>query len=273
MPTDMPTDMHTDMHTDMPTDMRTDRLAGLHTDVPTDRRTGLQPDGRSGGRRARGSVRGVVAVTAADGLAELFESCGAQVVRRAPGTVPPLAVLVEAILSAGDEVAVLPNEPEVLAVVQAAADGARDSGIRIAVVPTKASVQGLAALAVHDPLRSFRDDVIAMAGAAGATRFGHLEVAIQEAFTSVGICQPGDVLGLIEGDVSLIGTDLAQVATEILDRMLSGGGELVTLIPGLAAPAELSGMLQEHLHLRRPDVEAVVYEGRQELYPLLIGVE
>jgi dihydroxyacetone kinase-like predicted kinase len=212
-------------------------------------------------------------VTAADGLAELFESGGAHVVRRESGTVPPLAVLIEAILSAGDEVAVLPNEPEVLAIAQAAADSARDSGVRIAVVPTKASVQGLAALAVHDPLRRFHDDVIAMTRAAGATRFGHLEIAVHEAFTSVGICQPGDVLGLIEGDVCVIGTDLAQVATEVLDRMLSGGGELVTLIPGLAASAELPGMLEEHLHLSRPDVEAAVYEGRQELYPLLIGVE
>jgi DAK2 domain fusion protein YloV len=236
--------------------------------------TYLQTAGQiTGLRQAPCTGRGVVAVTAADGLAELFESCGARVVRRESGTVPPLAVLIEAILSVGDEVAVLPNEPEVLAVAQAAADGARDSGVRIVVVPTKASVQGLAALAVHDPLRRFSDDVIAMTRAAGATRFGHLEIAVHEAFTSVGICQPGDVLGLIEGDVSVIGTDLVQVATEVLDRMLSGGGELVTLIPGLAASAGLPGMLEEHLRLSRPDVEAAVYEGRQELYPLLIGVE
>jgi DAK2 domain fusion protein YloV len=236
--------------------------------------TYLQTAGQlTGLRQAPCAGRRVVAVTAADGLAELFESGGALVVRRESGTVPPLAVLIEAILSAGDEVAVLPNEPEVLAIAQAAADSARDSGVRIAVVPTKASVQGLAALAVHDPLRRFHDDVIAMTRAAGATRFGHLEIAVHEAFTSVGICQPGDVLGLIEGDVCVIGTDLAQVATEVLDRMLSGGGELVTLIPGLAASAELPGMLEEHLHLSRPDVEAAVYEGRQELYPLLIGVE
>ncbi|MCW2885005.1 MAG: hypothetical protein JWL58_1867 [Streptosporangiaceae bacterium] len=235
--------------------------------------TYLRASGEHELRQAPCTGRGVVAVTAADGLAELFESGGARVVRRESGTVPPLAVLLEAILSAGDEVAVLPNEPEVLAIALAAADGARDSGVRIAVVPTKASVQGLAALAVHDPLRRFHDDVIAMTRAAGATRFGHLQMAVHEAFTSVGICQPGDVLGLIDGDVRVIGTDLVQVATEVLDRMLSGGGELVTLIPGLAASTELPAMLEEHLHVRRPDVEAAVYEGRQELYPLLIGVE
>lgn len=247
--------------------------AGLAAGRPYRMRITYLHGARTPQRHAPHVGRGVVAVTAADGLAELFESCGALVVRRESGGVPPLAVLIEAILSAGDEVTVLPNEPEVLAVAQAAAEGARDSGVRISVVPTKASVQGLAALAVHDPQRRFHDDVIAMTRAAGATRFGHLEIARQEAFTTVGICQPGDVLGLIEGDVGVIGGAHAAVAAKLLDRMLSGGGELVTLIPGAAASPELAAELEEHLRVRRPDVEVVVYEGRQELYPLLIGVE
>ncbi|WP_030164388.1 DAK2 domain-containing protein [Spirillospora albida] len=217
--------------------------------------------------------RAVVAVTAADGLAALFEECGARVVRRGPGEVPPLAVLAEAILAAGDEVAVLPNEPEVLALAEAAAERARDGGARIAVVPTKAAVQGMAALAVHDPVRRFDDDVIEMTRAAGATRFGHLEIAAEEAVTTVGLCQPGDVLGLIEGDVAMIGKDLAGVARHVLYRMLSGGGELVTLIAGVHAAPGLAEDLEARVRERRPDVEVGVYAGGQERFPLLIGVE
>lgn len=217
--------------------------------------------------------RAVVAVTAAGGLAELFRECGARVVRREPGAAPPLAVLADAILAAGDEVAVLPNDPEVVALAEAAAERARDCGARIEVVPTKASVQGMAALAVHDPLRRFGEDVIEMTRAAGATRFGHLEVAGQEAVTSVGLCRPGDVLGLIEGDVVAIGADLAEVARHILNRMLSGGGELVTLIAGAHAPPGLAAALEEHLGETHPDVEVGVYDGGQERCPLLIGVE
>ena len=167
----------------------------------------------------------------------------------------------------------LPNEPEVLALAEAAAERARDGGARIAVVPAKASVQGLAALAVHDPLRRFGDDVIAMTRAAGATRFGHLEVAAQEAVTSVGLCRPGDVLGLIEGDVATIGADVAEVARRVLDRMLSGGGELVTLIAGRNAPPGLAERLEDHLRDGRPDVEVALFDGAQRRYPLLIGVE
>ncbi|GAB2809042.1 DAK2 domain-containing protein [Actinocorallia aurea] len=217
--------------------------------------------------------RGVVAVTAADGLAALFEEAGAVVVRRPSGGMPPLDVLVQAVLGAGDEVAVLPNEPEVLALAEAAAVRARESGVRVSVIPTKASVQGLAALAVHDPLRHFRDDVIAMAGTALATRFGGLQIASGEAMTSVGVCRAGDVLGLIEGDVVMIGSSMDEVAGQVLARMLSGGGELVTVVTGAKIPAGFAAGIEVRLRAQRPDVEMTAYEGGQVLYPVLFGVE
>jgi DAK2 domain fusion protein YloV len=224
-------------------------------------------------RHARNTGRGVVTVALGEGLAALFEQHGATTVQREPGGVPSLDALAGAIVRAGDEVAVLPNDRAVLAVAEAAAQRAREDGVRVAVIPARASAQGLAALAVHDPLRRFDDDVIAMTSAAGATRSGQLETAAEEAVTSAGICRPGDTLGLIDGDVSVIGADLADVATRILTRMLSGGGELVTLITGTGAPADLVETVRARLHEHRPDVEVVVYEGGQDRYPLLIGVE
>jgi len=224
-------------------------------------------------RHARNTGRGVVAVTLGEGLTALFEQHGAAAVRREAGGAPSLDELAGAIVRAGDEVAVLPNDRAVLAVAEAAAQRAREDGVRVAVVPARASAQGLAALAVHDPLRRFDDDVIAMTSAAGATRSGQLETAAEEAVTSAGICRAGDTLGLIDGDVSVIGADLADVATRILGRMLSGGGELVTLITGTGAPGDLADTVRARLHEHRPDVEVVVYEGGQDRYPLLIGVE
>jgi fatty acid kinase len=224
-------------------------------------------------RHARNTGRGVVSVTLGEGLTGLFEQHGARAVRREPGGTPSLAELTGAIIQAGDEVVVLPNDRSVLAVAEAAAQRAREEGVRVAVVPARASAQGLAALAVHDPLRRFDDDVIAMTSAAGATRSGQLETAEEEAVTSAGICRSGDTLGLIDGDVAVIGEDLTDVALRILTLMLSGGGELVTLITGRTVPDGLVGAVQEHLHEHRPDVEVLVYEGGQDRYPLLVGVE
>ncbi|WP_214323314.1 DAK2 domain-containing protein [Nonomuraea sediminis] len=225
-------------------------------------------------RTHRGNAgRGVVAVAAGDGIAALFEESGAVVVRRAPGSRPSLPTMLAAIREAGSEVAVLPNDEGAGSVASAAAEIAREDGVVVSVLPTKATVQGLAALAVHDPLRRFDDDVVAMTDAAGHTRYGHLTVADREAVTSAGLCCPGDVLGLIDGDVAVIGSSLEDVATMIVDRMVAGGGELVTLVTGIDAPVRLAPHVEEHLARVRPDVDLVVYQGEQGGYPLLIGVE
>jgi dihydroxyacetone kinase-like predicted kinase len=143
------------------------------------------------------------------------------------------------------------------------------------VLRTHAVVQGLAALAVHDPSVAFTDDVVAMSAAAAATRFGGLARAEREAMTSAGICHPGQALGVVEGDIVVLGDDPEVVATEVADRMLAAGGELVTLVcgddPWPGRP--LADAVRRHLHETRLDVEVVIYDGGQPHYPLLMGVE
>ncbi|GII92679.1 DAK2 domain-containing protein [Sinosporangium siamense] len=217
--------------------------------------------------------RGVVAVAAGEGLAGLFEQAGAVVVRREPGGAPPMPAVLSAVQSAGTEVAVLPNDVGAREIALAAAEIARERGLTVSVLPTKSSVQGLAALAVHDPLRRFDDDVVAMTDAAGHTRAGHVWVADREAMTSAGLCRPGDVLGVVDGDVAVIGTAVADTATEITARMLTPASELVTLLTGENASPALVEAVRADLALRRPDVEVVVFQGGQGGYPLLIGVE
>ena len=64
-----------------------------------------------------------------------------------------------------------------------------------------------------------------------------LVVAEAEALTWVGRCEPGDVLGLADGEVVLIAPDLAVGALWLAHRMLTAGGELVTVLLGDGADA------------------------------------
>jgi dihydroxyacetone kinase-like predicted kinase len=88
-----------------------------------------------------------------------------------------------------------------------------------------------------------------------------------------GVCKPGDVLGIVDGDFAVIGADLVAVACTVLDRMLGSGGELVTLVTGAHAHADLAAAVATHLRSTRPEVDSLVYDGGQPRYPLLIGVE
>lgn len=214
--------------------------------------------------------RAVVVVAAGDGLAALFSAEGAAVVGGRPST----GELLDAIRSTGaTRVVVLPNDPNTQAVARAAVREADLFGVRVSVVPTRSPVQALAALAVRDPARAFEDDVIGMAEAAGACRSAEVCVASREALTMAGRCQPGDVLALVEGEVHLIGADLVRTSEALLDRLLGGGGELVTLLLGVDAPAGLAEAVREHAARRWPFVEVHCYDGGQPFYPLLVGVE
>ncbi|HWJ65181.1 MAG TPA: DAK2 domain-containing protein [Nocardioides sp.] len=221
--------------------------------------------------------RRVVAVAAGPGLAALFEEAGAVVVRGGPGKRPSAGELLEAITACGArEVVVLPNdEPSVRAALAAASTAEADHGargLRVAVIPTHAQVQGLAALAVHEPGRTFDHDVTEMTATARHARHGAVTIAARQAMTMAGPCEPGDALGVIAGDFAVVGEDLGNVALIVLDRLLAAGGELVTLVAG-AECGDLADRATAWVEEFHPHVDVVVYDGGQERYPLLMSVE
>jgi uncharacterized protein len=219
----------------------------------------------------RAGERGAVVVAAGPGLARLLGEEGAVVLSQpSPSTVE----ILDAVRRTGAAmVVILPNDRNVHAVASLAAEQARQEGIRAGVVPTRAPVQALAALAVRDPGRRFEDDLIAMADAAGACRYAEVTTAAREAVTVAGVCQPGDLLALVEGEVNLIGRNLVTTCTDLLDRLLAGGGELVTLLLGAGAPDGLADDLRAHLAKQWPFVEVQAFAGGQARSPLQVGVE
>jgi hypothetical protein len=221
-----------------------------------------------------GVAVGLVACAAGPGLAALFAQAGAVVVHAGPGRRPSTGEILDAVRrTRARSVVVLPNDPDTLAVANAAAGAAREAGIRVSILSTRAQVQGLAAAAVHDPTRHVDDDVVRMSAAAAASRDGAVTVATRSAPTSAGPCRTGDVLGVVDGDVVVIGRDVGEVAVAVLDRLLAGGGELVTLVHGQDADPAAVARVAEHLAERSTDVEVCVLDGGQPRYPLLVGVE
>ena len=218
--------------------------------------------------------RAVVAVAAGPGLAGIFAEAGARVLEGGPANRPSTGMILAAITESGAaEVVVLPNDQDSVRVAEIAARTAEeDHALRVAVIPTQTQVQGLAALAVHEPGRTFDQDVMEMTATARHVRHGAVTVAARQAMTMAGPCEPGDVLGVIAGDFALVGEDAFSVACAVLDRLLGGGGELVTLVAGADSDG-LAARCAAYLEETHPHVDAVVYDGGQERYPLLMSVE
>ncbi len=235
---------------------------------PADRRRGCAvPSARTGSA--------VVACAAGEGLAALFASAGAQVVPSAPRRRASAGQLLDAVRATGAlEVLLLPNDGDTVLAADAAAEVAAEDGVTVRVVAqAQAAVQGLAALAVWSPQAGLDDNTAAMGAAAAATRRASVTVANRDGETSAGPCRAGDVLGLVDGEVVLVGHDLPTVAIAVVTRLLAQGGELVTLVVGELAPAGLAEAVEVEARRTRTGVEVTRVYGGQPVFALFVGVE
>lgn len=241
------------------------RVAGLHT-----------------GRVAPGGWtrnRVVLAVVDGDGAAELFSAEGAAVLRPDPDLVDPVnavsaAELLRAVVDTGAaQVMVLPNGYVAAEDLVAGCTAGIGWGIDVVPLPAASMVQGLAALAVHDPQRQAVDDGYAMARAAAGARHGSVRVAEETALTWAGTCRPGDGLGLSGEEVLVVDTDVRAAAAGLIDLLLGSGGELVTVLLGEAAESSIADDLAAHVRRHHPGADFASYRTGHRGDVLLVGVE
>lgn len=241
------------------------RVAGLATGR-------VAPGGWSRGRA-------VLAVVDGDGATELFESEGAFVVCPDPELVDPVngvsaADLLRGVVDTGAaQVMVLPNGYVAAEDLVAGCTAGIGWGIDVVPLPAGSMVQGLAALAVHDPGRSAVDDGYTMARAAAGARHGSVRVATETALTWAGTCRPGDGLGLAGEEVLVVAQDVCAAAVGLIDLLLGSGGELVTVLLGAGAESSIGDALAHHVRRNHPGADFASYHTNHRGDVLLIGVE
>lgn len=249
------------------------RIKVTHLEMAED----LRRSGRDGGDSSTHSGRtgrALVAVSHGPGVAALLQESGVTTVGALPGRRPSTAELLDGIMRSGaQEVVLLPSDGDTRTVAEAAAEEARNDGIRAAVIPTRSVVQTLAAAAVHDPGAHFDDDLVAMGRSAASTQYGAVTVAVRQAMTTAGVCEIGDVLGLLDGDIVAIGSTPREAGDAIVARMLERGGELLTIVAGADADDELVDAVSHAAEDARPEIEVEIVRGGQPLWPLIFGLE
>lgn len=215
-------------------------------------------------------LRKVVAIVPEGPLADLFSEAGAETVD--PGD--DGEGVIDAVLAVdADELLVLPNGELSRDQIGAIDAALRDGEGHALILPTGSVVQGLAALAVHDPTTTLSLDGFSMADAAAGTRHAHLIRAEQDALTLVGRCTAGDLLGVVGHDVALIESDAVDAVCALVDRVLSSGGELVTVLFGDAYDEAATESALSRVRSSHPDIEVVGYAAGPGRAVAQVGVE
>ena len=214
-------------------------------------------------------VTGAVAVCQGDGLRRLFESLGGTCLEGGQTMNPATQDLIKAVDDLPEPgVVLLPNNKNVLLTAeQAAGVGAKE----IRVIPTRSVPAGLGAMVAFDANRSLDENAKEMAAAAAAVRSGAVTRATRSATLGPLEVEQGHFLGLVEGEPVTSGPTLEPVAREVVERLLGGTADILTILVG--AEANAVDDLVDGLRTAHAALEIEVCDGGQPHYPLLFGVE
>ncbi len=215
----------------------------------------------------------VVAVASGDGIAEIFGNLGVHGVVTGGQTLnPSTQELLDAVEHMNaSQVVILPNNKNIIPVAQQV-DALTKKDVRV--VPTCSMPEALAALVAYDPAASAEHNGTAMAKAAAAVVTGEITTAVRDTKTDAGAVKAGDTIGLVRGDgVVAIAPDVFECATALLKHIVTDNRELLTIIVGVDATADITERIVAWAGEHFPAVASEVHRGGQPLYPYLFGVE
>ncbi|MEA2026190.1 MAG: DAK2 domain-containing protein [Chloroflexota bacterium] len=213
----------------------------------------------------------LVAVTVASGLAQVFESFGARVVRPGHGTRPSVGEITAGILAAGaNQVIVLPNDRDaVLAAGQAAS---LTPLVDARVIPTRNAAEGIAAAVTFDLRASLADNVERMGEESSTLRSFTVITAAKDSIVDGTELKQGQIIALDAARHLLaVGDDVADVTLEAL--ALYEGFELVTCYCGNSEGPSKSQALCERIEQGGWAAEIEIVPGGQPHDHLLVAVE
>ncbi len=220
----------------------------------------------------RDVVTAVVAVATGEGIRRIFRSLGVtSIVAGGQSMNPSTAQLLEAVVATGaGEVVLLPNNKNIVPVAEQV-DALTDLTVRV--VPTRGIAEGFAALLAYDPDAPATDNAKEMAAAAEAVVAGEVTRAVRESSCDAGPIAAGDWLGIARRGIVAVEPSLAAATTGLIDVLVEGSHEMLTLIEGEGASPADTRRITEWVAEHRPDVEVEVHHGGQPLYPYLLGIE
>ncbi|MFZ0666523.1 MAG: DAK2 domain-containing protein [Acidimicrobiales bacterium] len=214
----------------------------------------------------------VVAVATGAGIARIFRSLGVHhIVPGGQSMNPSTEQILKVIDSvASPEVVLLPNNENIFPVAMQVVELANRP---VRVVPTGGIVEGFAALLEYDPESSADNNASNMSESATRIVAAEVTQAVRDAESEAGPIEKGDWIGLSRHDIEVVGKDLFEVTSSLLDKLIRPEHELVTLIEGEGARLGVNRQLAEWLDENHPDVSVEVHHGGQPLYPYLVSIE
>ena len=216
---------------------------------------------------------GILAVSVGEGFDAIFHDLGVdQIVEGGQTMNPSIEDISEGIAKINAKsVFVFPNNSNVILAAQQAAELAGDK--HVYVIPTKNVAMGIAGIIAYQEDAGDEDNVKNMNEAAQRVRTCTVTYAVRDSVIENLKIKEGDIIGLNNGKVEAKGKSALLVAKDLMQKIVTGDDELITVYYGSDVSEEDAQTLTNDLAELFGDCDVEMHKGGQPLYYYLISVE
>lgn len=213
-----------------------------------------------------------VAVAMGEGINNIFKDLGVDYVIEGGQTMNPSTQdILDAVEKLNAEnIFVLPNNKNIVMAANQAAD---ISDKKIVVIPSKTIPQGITALTVFNGEMDVEDNEEAMTEAMAKVTTASVTYAVRDTEMDGKEIKEGNILGLIEGKISEVGTDIFEVCEKLIENSVTDESELITILYGKDCNEDEVNEFVGEIEEKYPDLDVQTYNGDQPLYYFIVSVE
>lgn len=215
---------------------------------------------------------GLIAITAGDGLAKIFEEMGVNYIVSGGQTMNPSTEdIVKAIEAVNAEkVIILPNNKNIFMAAKSAAEVAE---VPVEVIETATIPQGFTSLLSFDPTHSLEENKASMTAALAEVKSGSVTNAIRDTNVDGVEIHKKDTLGMMNNKIVVSMKRQGDAMMSVFDKMIDEDSEIATIYVGSEGKKSFAEKVARVVEKKYPHVEVEVFEGKQPVYPYLFSVE
>ena len=216
---------------------------------------------------------GFIAVSIGEGMNEIFRSLGVDYIIEGGQTMNPST---EDMLNAiekinADNIFIFPNNKNIILAANQAKQLTTDKNI--IVIPTKTVPQGITAIINYVPDISVQENEAVMAAEVQRVATGQVTYAVRDTMIDDKEIHEGDFMRIGDKGILSVGTDLHEVAFQMVKEMMSDEYELISIYYGDIIKEEQAQKLADMIRAEFGSCDIELQFGGQPIYSYIISAE
>ncbi|HBA50832.1 MAG TPA: dihydroxyacetone kinase [Lachnospiraceae bacterium] len=216
---------------------------------------------------------GFIAVSAGEGMSEIFKSLGVDYIIEGGQTMnPSTADILEAVDKVNARtVFVLPNNKNIILAANQAAELTAEKDLLV--IPTKTIPQGITAVINFVPDMSADENEANMISEIKKVSTGEVTYAVRDTVIDDKEIRKGDFMGIGDSGILAVGGDISGVARDTINGMVKEDSELISIYYGSDINEADAESFRAQIAESYPDCDIELQYGGQPIYYYIMSVE